>query len=796
MLHEYTRKDVEECFGNRRIVFIGDSTTRQVFWAVARKLNQTRAKKESNETFERDQKHEHIHFEAVAVTLEFFWDPYLNSTALRDELESFNVSPVAVQNESSRDSAALILLGAPGLWYARSGQENYMKGFTDAVNAIIPFMDNAPQSCSAIPSYSWRNSGRPSPNMLLLAPIQVPRYESLSFEREETIRPEKIDLMNDFLQQASAYSKADILWSYSLMTWSGSGEYQKDGLHVIESVADRKADVLLNLRCNYEAASHGYPFDRTCCSNYDEVSTIRWIILSLGVVVFPALAFLHKADFLRLEHFLPPAKVLRAFVVFTLVLCLCFFADRTQLFEKSQKQFRTVDLTFACSFVMILGLGSVRRSRGQIPKGKPLPENGYLPRDQTDEWKGWMQAFILIYHFVHGSQTLWIYEIVRPLVASYLFMTGFGHSLYFLEKSDYSTRRVSTVLVRLNLLSCVLPYMMGTKYLFYYFAPLVSFWFSVVYATFGISSSRNDELSFLFGKMMFFFTLTTAATMIPGVWKFVSLLLEWTCAIQWDMQEWRFRTFLDMYIVYVGMVVAILFHRTSRIRRGLIIPTSGLDWVLNLVLLHPAIFQICASFASFVLLAAFWVFREKFSNKEDYNLWQPYVSFVPILSFVALRNCHQMLRNHYSASFAWLGRCSLETFILQYHIWLAADTKGLLRIGLWDSWIETAILTIVFLWISHHVADVTETLTAWIVGTASTSYRKRNLSSIADELVGEKSLLPSVEYRSPSRRVYLDGSVDETLRVVGRCKSRNLKWRLALLLFGLWFCNVSPRLWS
>ena len=103
-----------------------------------------------------------------------------------------------------------------------------------------------------------------------------------------------------------------------------------------------------------------------------------------------------------------------------------------------------------------------------------------LHRDQTDEWKGWMQLVILVYHitgaskvpFRHHSmllslvqtplysslcefvalfQVLPIYMQIRVLVSSYLFLSGFGHFHYFFNKADFSFHRLLAVNSIMNL---------------------------------------------------------------------------------------------------------------------------------------------------------------------------------------------------------------------------------------------------------------------------------------------------------------------------------------------------------
>lgn len=169
------------------------------------------------------------------------------------------------------------------------------------------------------------------------------------------------------------------------------------------------------------------------------------------------------------------------------------------------------------------------------------PQTKLLNREQTDEWKGWMQLVILIYHISGASvvspprarararrRQLWrggcftaavclfpqfipVYMHVRVLVAAYLFQTGYGHFSFFWLKGDFSLYRVCQVssgagsgsigsfrdaaavpsrvlfprqvLFRLNFLVLVLCVVMDRPYQFYYFVPLVTFWFFIIYGT-------------------------------------------------------------------------------------------------------------------------------------------------------------------------------------------------------------------------------------------------------------------------------------------------------------------------
>lgn len=386
-----------------------------------------------------------------------------------------------------------------------------------------------------------------------------------------------------------------------------------------------------------------------------------------------------------------------------------FMGDRTQLFGKMEKLFDASTFIVLCLIITLLGAVTLKSDHGESN------DAGFLNRDQTDEWKGWMQLVILIYHFVGASRIAGIYNPVRVLVAAYLFQTGYGHFFFFYKKGDFGIARVLNIIVRLNLLTCVLCYVMKTNYLFYYFSPLVTFWFAVIWITMRILPSYNKKSWFIIVKIVIMSVITTCIIHVPGILETTFNVLTFLFKTNWDVVDWRFRLGLDAWIVYVGMLCALATIKCAEYKVSThFTQTWQLARFVSLVL-------------SVVGLVGFFVF-ELTQTKASYTKHHPYVSWIPILSFIVLRNFLRIERNTYSRFFAFVGKFSLETYIGQFHMWLAADTRGLLVVIPKASWalqstsgwyLNLGLSTVIFFFVCYHLSHTTGTITKWICSGAS-----------------------------------------------------------------------------
>ncbi|CAZ82776.1 unnamed protein product [Tuber melanosporum] len=707
-VRKYDPKDIQSCLANRRALFIGDMTVREIFWATARSLDPEARPQAVGE-------HIDISVTKGDVTLKFIWDPYLNSSALATELAEFGGGTAGVGS----GSAALVLMGS-GLWYARHENLNGLKKWKDNIDDVVQHMREGRTSTDLAGS-----------DILLLAPVLVPQYEWLTDDRRETITPDKIGAMNAYLKQLSAFQGVDVFWAFDEMMRDLPQTYQSSGIHIKEEAADKQAQALLNLRCNGEITR--FPYDGTCCNKYHPPNYIQWLALVFVLAVLPTIIYMRHggatpASLISQFNWLPSNEIIHSLLIFGLVVIYCFYADRTQVFGKSQKQFHSSDMLWLFVGTLFLGLIAIRRTAPAATSDQPL-----LSREQWYEWKGLLLATMLICDYTGGIESAKINAVYRLSVAAYLFLNGYGYSLYLLRSQDYTLKRCVAVLIRLNFLSALLPYMMGTNYVFYYLAPLATYWFLIIYLTLWIGEKHNSNVKFLLGKI---FVSAIATRLLPGILEIVFLVFGAAAGSQWDVLVWRDYIVSDLWMVYTGMVGSVLFSRANENSY------TSTRWFLLARRYAVAI--------SALAILLFYLFLASRGEDGEYSAYHPYISFIPVLSYLALRNATPQLRNAHSYTFSCLGKCSLEAFALQNHIWMAADSKGLLELGAFGSSRKItnfALATLLFLYLSHRVGRAAEVLTPWIMGIRP-MLRKPSLPITSDdgEVKGSETLDRSQDY--------------------------------------------------
>lgn len=584
-MHEYSRDDIRECLGGKRVLFVGDSTMRVLFFAALTRLEHEAAEWLLRTTFTEANPRHDLAIDSETVQLQFIWDPWLNSTAFEDEIRL--MEPGGDKDVDPALKPDLVIMGSVGLWAARNdGNDMYFDTFRTATDRVARAMGG-----------EVRPFGKQqADNYVFLAPVTIPRYEMLLPGRAEAFSPERIRRMNSYLGSLSPTVQSHILTSYNDMTRHVPEAYEDTGLHVTASVAERWIDVPLNARCNglllgRPAADQPAPslaHTTTCCAAYP--APVRgqkslWLIICAAATV-PALVFLFRGRAALLSSHISCTFV-------GLAALYSYVADRSHTFAKSEKHYNVGWLYSSFVLSGALFLANQRKYSQPLRRGSPstsphrasLLEVDFLPRHISNEWKGLLQAAFLLLAYQDSTQipivTRWS-EFVR---SSYLFLSAFGHASYFLRYSDYSFRRIASVLLRLNLLPCLLVLILdgrdtGTVHSashLYSFIRLASFWFLVVYITLRIGSqtnrSRPHSLLLRICMSAAFLTYIILRPNPYGLFETVSragvyLFGESTT---WVIEDMRLAVSTDWCAPYAGMVVAVVAQRAAiicdRIRR-------------------------------------------------------------------------------------------------------------------------------------------------------------------------------------------------------------------------------------
>jgi hypothetical protein len=573
-------------------------------------------------------------------------------------------------------------------------------------------------------------------NQILYAPPAGPRYlgDEPVRKKDRSRRADEVIEMQQWLQNNEDKMNISLMWSIPGVV-VGQDRIWKDplrtGFHVKFHVAELRANILFNMRCNAKLdRMKPYPYSRTCCTDYGIKSFTQLAVVYLGTLYLILCILCEGSDLVATRPRDEPRWSIfdmRA-GYFVLALLMCYYADRTQMMAKGSKLWQMKDFIALSVAWIAVFIFTIRRSdsaqdpgsmqhvanlpllwrsdSGQdltdqpfLPQSKSFQDStnqSFLSRDQMDEWKGWMQCLILTYHWT-GAKDSPMGTLFYLCVCGYLFQVGYGHTLYYMSKGNFSFNHVAATLLRLNLLPCFLAYFMDTDHMFYYISPLLSFWFLVTYATMAISGKRNDDVQFLLAKISISCMLVSTMLLATPFTQWALYLLKPIFNIQWNDKEWQYHMTMNTFIVYIGMLAAIM-HREMKnakisIHRGL---------------------RISLAFAG-LLAMMHYLYVATTLGRDAYEKWHPYLSAITILAFLALRNVSAWARNHHSKAMAWLGRCYLEIYILQTHLLLAADNNGILIVdGLFgdgtlsgDRWRTLVVIVPTFIWICHAVADST-----------------------------------------------------------------------------------------
>ncbi|CAK7218296.1 hypothetical protein SEUCBS140593_003499 [Sporothrix eucalyptigena] len=227
-MHEYSRDDIRECLGGKRVLFVGDSTMRVLFFAALTRLEHEAAEWLLRTTFtEKNPRHD-LAIDSETVQLQFIWDPWLNSTAFEKEMRHFEPGADKNKDLEAADKPDLVIIGSVGLWAARNAADNmYFDTFRATTDRVARLMSDTVQPFGK----------QKTPNYVFLAPVQIPRYELLLPGRVEALSHERIARMNNYLGSLPPAVQSHILTAYNDMTYHTPEAFEDTGLHVADTTA-------------------------------------------------------------------------------------------------------------------------------------------------------------------------------------------------------------------------------------------------------------------------------------------------------------------------------------------------------------------------------------------------------------------------------------------------------------------------------------------------------------------------------------------------------------------------------
>ncbi|KAL3154843.1 hypothetical protein ABBQ38_011385 [Trebouxia sp. C0009 RCD-2024] len=343
-----------------------------------------------------------------------------------------------------------------------------------------------------------------------------------------------------------------------------------------------------------------------------------------------------------------------------------------------------------------------------------------LNRQQTEEWKGWMQVLFLLYHYFEAKE---MYNAIRVFIAGYVWMTGFGNFSYYFKTGDFAFARFCQMMWRLNFLVVLVCVALQNSYMLYYICPMHTLYTIMVYAALGLGHKYNKAkigiTCKLLGCVAVVFVCWDIKPVFYAIWSPFTWFVGYSDPRKPNadlLHEWYFRSSLDRYVWIHGMLFAYMHPRFEAALQRIDKFAIGARLSIR-----------AAIIAVTLALFATWYHFIYLLPKREYNRVHPYTSWIPITLWVVLRNMTPAMRHFSLSLFGWLGCITLETYISQFHTWLATGIPNgqpkMLLIFFSPNLplLNFAASTAVYVFVSHRLFLLTNDLKSVVIPSAKVS---------------------------------------------------------------------------
>ncbi|KAK4872675.1 hypothetical protein RN001_014704 [Aquatica leii] len=688
MLHRYSQVDTRRClrylafYGKQsHFVFIGDSRIRQLYVALVEHLQLQHDDVANFENLT------HID-NKLRLKIEFIWSPYVSPTMVK-----------TFRKWQSTGRTPSVVIAGCGLWSIKTSNAS--------MSALQDYNVNLTWLVQPI-NYLHKRHVR------FLWSLQEPVNPSKLTSDFQMVTNEQIDLYNKAAIEVLSYSAAELWWSARLVAQEMVSQ-SLDGIHLAKRALQHDTQILLNMYCNDYMNFN----DGSCCSSTESYTMLQIVTFSfLGVCILIASVMVchrwilkFKGSPLQEYTSLAESQPGDMYMLFTslasmaIIMAYFFICDRTNFFMKENKYYSEFSFWLPIGYVCALGLFFTEDSKF----------TKVLHSDQIDEWKGWMQLVILVYHVTGASQVLPINMHVKVTISAYLFLLGYQQFCHMWQRADIGMVNFFKMLFQLNFMTVTLCLCMNRPYQFYNFVPLMSFWFMMCYGVLALPphitahTENNLNYFYLVIKFICLFTVITILFMSEVFFEKIFVTRPWKALFVTtddDIHEWWYRWKLDRYSVTYGMLFAVIHLLAQKYN---IFDDNN----------HNNLFSrgiaLSATLAGIIGIGSYATFTFLCGSELDCVEIHSYIVFIPIVSYIVLRNISGILRTRYSSFFAWFGSISLELFISQYHIWLAADTHGVLVLIPGYPVLNLIVTSFIFVCASHEVHRLTKVLLPYAV---------------------------------------------------------------------------------